>query len=50
MLDAKVLISVDGKGTQYDNVLVELLRRSVKYEEVYLSDYDSVSDARASLA
>jgi putative transposase len=42
-------ISVDGKGAWRDNVFVERLRRSVKYEEVYLHAYDSVSDARASL-
>ena len=38
-----------GKGAGHDNVFVERLWRSVKYEEVYLRAYDSVSDARASL-
>ena len=42
-------ISMDGKGAWRDNVFVERLWRSVKYEEVYLRAYDSVSDARASL-
>jgi putative transposase len=40
---------VDGKGAWRDNVFVERLWRSVKYEEVYLRAYDSVSDARASI-
>ncbi len=42
-------ISRDGKGCRVDNVFVERLWRSVKYEEVYLKAYDSMSDARASL-
>ena len=44
-----IKISMDGKGAWRDNVFVERLWRSVKYEEVYLPAYDSVSDARASL-
>ena len=40
---------MDGKGAWRDNVFVERLWRSVKYEEVYLSAYDSVSDARKSI-
>ena len=40
---------MDGKGAWRDNVFVERLWRTVKYEEVYLLAYDSVSDARASL-
>jgi putative transposase len=42
-------ISMDGKGAWRDNVFVERLWRSVKYEEVYLKAYDSVSEARASI-
>ena len=49
LLDAKVSISMDGKGAWRDNVFVERLWRTVKYEEVYLRAYDSVSEARASL-
>jgi putative transposase len=45
-----ITISMDGKGAWRDNVFVERLWRSVKYEEVYLRAYDSVSDARASIA
>ena len=43
-------ISMDGRGRALDNVFVERLWRSVKYEEVYLRDYQSVWDARQSLA
>ncbi len=49
LLDAKIAISMDGKGAWRDNVFVERLWRSVKYEEVYLRAYDSVSEARASI-
>jgi putative transposase len=42
-----VKISMDGKGAWRDNVFIERLWRTVKYEEVYLRAYDSVSDARA---
>ena len=41
---------MDGRGCWRDNVLVERLWRSVKYEEVYLKAYDSVSAARKSIA
>jgi putative transposase len=44
-----IKISMDGKGAWRDNVFVERLWRSVKYEEVYLRAYDSVSEARASI-
>ena len=44
-----VAISMDGKGAWRDNVFVERIWRSVKYEEVYLHAYDSVSEARASI-
>ncbi len=43
----KIAISMDGRGVWRDNVFVERLWRSVKYEEVYLWAYGSVSDARA---
>ena len=45
-----IAISMDGKGSWRDNVFVEQLWRSVKYEEVYLKAYDTVGEARASLA
>jgi putative transposase len=45
-----VRISMDGRGRALDNVFIERLWRSVKQEEVYLRDYQSVWDARHSLA
>jgi len=44
-----IAISMDGKGAWRDNVFVERLWRSVKYEEVYLHAYDSVGEARNSI-
>ncbi len=44
-----IAISMDGKGSWKDNVFVERLWKSVKYEEVYLRAYESVSEARAGL-
>ena len=41
---AQVDISMDGKGRAMDNIMVERLWRSVKYEEVYLKDYQSVTE------
>jgi len=41
---------MDGKGSWRDNVFVERLWRSIKYEEVYLRAYESASEAHASLA
>ena len=49
LIKHKITISMDGKGAWRDNVFVERLWRSVKYEEVHLRAYDSVSDARASI-
>jgi len=47
---AKVAISMDGKGAWRDNILVERLWRTIKYEEVHLRAYASVSEARASIS
>jgi putative transposase len=47
--DNEIRISMDGKGCWRDNVFVERLWKSVKYEEVYLKAYDSVGDAKAHL-
>ena len=49
LADNGIAISMDGRGAWRDNVFVERLWRSVKYEEVYLKAYDSVGQARASL-
>ena len=46
---AEIAISMDGRGAWRDNVFVERLWRTIKYEEVYLKAYDSVSEARASI-
>ena len=47
---AGVAVSMGGKGRCLDNIFVERLWRTVKYEEVYLKAYDSVGEARASLS
>ena len=44
-----IAISMDGKGRALDNIFVERLWRSVKYEEVYLKDYKTVQEAREGL-
>ena len=44
-----IQISMDGKGSWKDNVFVERLWKSVKYEEVYLRAYESVPEARTGL-
>ena len=49
LIENGIAISMDGKGAWRDNVFVERLWRSVKYEEVYLRAYDSVGEARASI-
>ena len=49
LINNGIAISMDGKGAWRDNVFVERLWRSVKYEEVYLRAYDSVGEARASI-
>jgi putative transposase len=45
----EIAISMDGKGCWRDNVFVERIWRTIKYEEVYLRAYESVQDARTSL-
>lgn len=47
--EAGIRISMDGRGRLYDNIFVERLWRTVKYEEVYLHDYRTVRDARDGL-
>ncbi len=49
LLREKIAISMDGRGAWRDNVVVERLWRSVKYEEVYLKAYATVSEARAGI-
>ena len=40
---------MDGKGRVFDNIFVERLSRTVKYEEVYLKDYEDVDEARCGI-
>jgi putative transposase len=44
-----IRISMDGRGRVYDNIYIERLWRSVKYEEVYIHDYQTVSEAKSLL-
>ena len=46
LLNKEIAISMDGRGRVLDNIFVERLWRSVKYEEVYLHDYQSIAEAR----
>ena len=50
LLAAQVRVSMDGRGRAFDNIFVERLWRTVKYEEVYLKDYRAVAEARQDLA
>lgn len=45
-----IQISMDGKGRCHDNIFIERLWRSLKYEEVYLHAYDGMSEARTGIA
>ena len=47
--NAGIHISMDGKGRWMDNVFIERLWRSLKYEQVYLAEYATGSDARAGI-
>jgi len=49
LLQNSILISMDGRGRYLDNIFVERLWRTVKYEEVYLKQYAFVSEARESI-
>jgi putative transposase len=50
LAERSVRISMDGKGRYLDNIFIERLWRSLKYEEVYIRAYDSVAEARRSLS
>jgi putative transposase len=50
VLSRGIALSMDGKGSWRDNVFIERLWRSVKYEEIYLKAYESVGQARKSIA
>jgi len=50
LLSRQIKVSMDGKGRAIDNVFIERLWRSVKYEEVYLNDYLTGTEANQRLA
>ena len=50
LASAGIQISMDGRGRALDHVFVERLWRTVKYEEVYLKDYETPREAREGLA
>jgi len=50
LTESGILVSHDGRGRCFDNIFVERLWRSVKYEEVYLKDYHVAPEARIGLA
>jgi len=50
LAERQIAISMDGRGRCMDNIFVERLWRSLKYEEVYLKDYASAAEARAGIA
>jgi len=49
LLDLRIQISMDGRGRAFDNIFVERLWRSVKYENVYLNNYEEAWEARKGL-
>jgi putative transposase len=49
LIEQEIQISMDGRGRAFDNIFVERLWRSVKYEEVYLKDYQNVGQAKEGL-
>ena len=49
LLSKEIAISMDGRGRAFDNIFTERLWRSVKYEEVYLKDYQVCREAREGL-
>jgi len=49
LIDNQVQISMDGRGQVFDNIFIERLWRTVKYNNIYVQEYQTVSDARAGL-
>jgi putative transposase len=50
LLDSSIKISMDGRGRVFDNIFIERLWRSLKYEEVYINDYESFGVARKGIS
>lgn len=49
LLDKEVSISMDGRGRAYDNIFIERLWRTVKYEDIYLKGYSNIKETREGL-
>ena len=49
LLQEQIAISMDGRGRALDNVFIERLWRSLKYEDIYLKDYETVADLYSGL-
>ncbi len=49
LIEAEVQVSMDGKGRALDNVIIERLWRSLKYEDIYLKDYETVPELEKGL-
>ncbi len=49
LLDKGIKISMDGRGRALDNIFVERLWRTVKYEDIYMNDYQTVPQLRSGL-
>ena len=49
LLDKQVRISMDGRGRVFDNIFIERLWRTVKYDNIYVQEYQTVSDTRVGL-
>jgi len=49
LLEAGIAISMDGRGRAFDNIFIERLWRTVKYENVYINDYNTPAEARLGL-
>lgn len=49
LLDKQVRISMDGRGRVYDNIFIERLWRTVKYDNIYVQEYETLKDARRGL-
>jgi len=49
LTEKEIWISMDGKGRALDNIFVERLWRTVKYEEIYLNDYENLADLKKAL-
>ncbi|MCP4706066.1 MAG: IS3 family transposase [candidate division Zixibacteria bacterium] len=50
LLDKRVKISMDGRGRVFDNIFIERLWRTVKYDNIYVNEYETITDTRQGLA